>query len=147
MAMAYPMLEELRLKRMVMTDESLELISRSFKNFKVLVLSSCEGFSTDGLAAIAANCRNLTELDLRESEVDDFSGHWLTHFPDSCISLVSLNISCLASGVSFSALERLVGRCPSLRTLRPKLMLRMDALGLPMARTLGLSWSPGPKGC
>lgn len=57
MAMAYPMLEELRLKRMVVTDESLELISRSFKNFKVLVLSSCEGFSTDGLAAIAANCR------------------------------------------------------------------------------------------
>ena len=28
---------------------------------------------------------------------------------------------------------------------QPKLMLRMDALGLPMARTLGLSWSPDPK--
>lgn len=57
MAMAYPWLEEIRLKRMVVTDESLELIAKSFKNFKVLVLSSCEGFSTDGLAAIAANCR------------------------------------------------------------------------------------------
>ncbi|KAJ9696381.1 hypothetical protein PVL29_008548 [Vitis rotundifolia] len=128
MAMAYPMLEELRLKRMVVTDESLELISRSFKNFKVLVLSSCEGFSTDGLAAIAANCRNLRELDLRESEVDDFSGHWLTHFPDSCTSLVSLNISCLASEVSFSALERLVGRCPSLRTLRLNRAVPLDRL-------------------
>ncbi|CBI32265.3 unnamed protein product, partial [Vitis vinifera] len=113
---------------MVVTDESLELISRSFKNFKVLVLSSCEGFSTDGLAAIAANCRNLRELDLRESEVDDFSGHWLTHFPDSCTSLVSLNISCLASEVSFSALERLVGRCPSLRTLRLNRAVPLDRL-------------------
>lgn len=50
-------LEELRLKRMVVTDESLELLSRSFVNFKSLVLVSCEGFTTDGLASIAANCR------------------------------------------------------------------------------------------
>ena len=50
-------LEELRLKRMVVTDKSLELLSRSFMNFKSLVLVSCEGFTTDGLAAIAANCR------------------------------------------------------------------------------------------
>lgn len=57
MSRVYPWLEEIKLKRMVVTDESLELISKSFKNFKVLVLSSCEGFSTDGLAAIAANCR------------------------------------------------------------------------------------------
>lgn len=57
MAVAYPWLEEIRLKRMVVKDEGLELISKSFKNFKVLVLSSCEGFSTVGLAAIAANCR------------------------------------------------------------------------------------------
>ncbi|KAA8543158.1 hypothetical protein F0562_021347 [Nyssa sinensis] len=118
MAGAYPLLEEIRLKRMVVSDEALELISRSFKNFKVLVLSSCEGFATDGLAAIAANCRYLRELDLQESEVDDPSGHWLSHFPDSCTSLVSLNIACLGSEVSFSALERLVARCPNLRTLR-----------------------------
>jgi len=50
-------LEELRLKRMVVSDESLELLSRSFVNFKSLVLVSCEGFTTDGLAAVAANCR------------------------------------------------------------------------------------------
>ena len=50
-------LEELRLKRMVVSDESLDLLSRSFLNFKSLVLVSCEGFTTDGLAAIAANCR------------------------------------------------------------------------------------------
>ena len=50
-------LRELRLKRMVVTDESLELLSRSFVNFESLVLVSCEGFTTDGLAAIASNCR------------------------------------------------------------------------------------------
>lgn len=56
MAEGWPQLEELRLKRMVVTDDCLELIARSFKNFSVLALSSCEGFSTAGLAAIAANC-------------------------------------------------------------------------------------------
>ncbi|XP_073139793.1 protein TRANSPORT INHIBITOR RESPONSE 1-like [Henckelia pumila] len=118
MSGAYPLLEEIKLKRMVVSDESLEMISKSFKNFKVLVLSSCEGFTTEGLASIAANCRNLRELDLGESEVEDLSGHWLTHFPDNYSSLVSLNISCLGSEVNFSVLERLVVRCPNLTTLR-----------------------------
>ncbi|XAR58480.1 hypothetical protein NMG60_11013885 [Bertholletia excelsa] len=118
MAREYPCLEEIRLKRMVVSDESLELIARSFKHFRILVLASCEGFSTDGLAAIAANCRNLQELDLQECEVDDLSGHWLSHFPDTYTSLVSLNIACLSSEVSLSALERLVARCPNLRSLR-----------------------------
>ncbi|XP_014495981.1 protein TRANSPORT INHIBITOR RESPONSE 1-like [Vigna radiata var. radiata] len=128
MACAFPCLEEIRLKRMVITDESLELIAKSFKNFKVLVLTSCEGFTTDGLAAIAANCRNLKELDLQESEVDDLSGHWLSHFPDSYTSLVSLNISCLGNEVSLSALERLLGRCPNLRTLRLNRAVPLDRL-------------------
>ncbi|XP_073140961.1 protein TRANSPORT INHIBITOR RESPONSE 1-like [Henckelia pumila] len=118
MSVAYPFLEEIKLKRMVVTDDSLELISKSFKNFKVLVLSSCEGFTTDGLASIAANCRNLRELDLRESEVEDLNGHWLSHFPDNYTSLVSLNMSCLHSEVNLSTLERLVARCPNLKTLR-----------------------------
>nr|XP_043635699.1 protein TRANSPORT INHIBITOR RESPONSE 1-like [Erigeron canadensis]XP_043635701.1 protein TRANSPORT INHIBITOR RESPONSE 1-like [Erigeron canadensis] len=118
MSKDYPFLEEIRLKRMVVTDECLELISKSFKGFKVLILSSCEGFSTDGLAAIAANCRNLRVLDLRECEVEDLSGHWLSHFPDSFTSLECLNMSCLGSDISFSALERLVARSPNLKILR-----------------------------
>ncbi|XP_075509299.1 protein TRANSPORT INHIBITOR RESPONSE 1-like [Primulina tabacum] len=118
MSVAYPFLEEIKLKRMVVTDDSLELISKSFKNFKVLVLSSCEGFTTDGLASIAANCRNLRELDLRESEVEDLNGHWLSRFPDNYTSLVSLNMSCLHSEVNLSTLERLVARSPNLKTLR-----------------------------
>ncbi|KAL0458000.1 UNVERIFIED_CONTAM: protein TRANSPORT INHIBITOR RESPONSE 1 [Sesamum latifolium] len=103
MSAAYPLLEEIKLKRMVVTDESLELIARSFKNFKVLVLSSCEGFTTDGLASIAANCSGNAEgrLGGLASEVKVCSV-----FPAEC------------SEVSFSALERLVARCPNLRTLR-----------------------------
>ncbi|PIA61619.1 hypothetical protein AQUCO_00300856v1 [Aquilegia coerulea] len=128
MVEAYPWLEELKLKRMVVTDESLELISKSFKNFKVLVLSSCEGFTTDGLGAIASNCRKLTTLDLRECEVDDRRGHWLSQFSENCNSLVSLNIACLDGEVNFCALERLIGRCTNLRSLRLNHAVPLDKL-------------------
>nr|XP_043610005.1 protein TRANSPORT INHIBITOR RESPONSE 1-like [Erigeron canadensis] len=134
MSRAYPRLEEIKLKRMVVTDDCLELIAKSFKNFKVLVLSSCEGFSTDGLAAIAANCRNLRALDLRECEVDDQSGHWLSHFPDSCTSLESLNMSCLGSDVSFSALQRLIARSPNLKTLRLSRSIPLEKLSTLLRR-------------
>ncbi|CAL9750267.1 unnamed protein product [Musa acuminata subsp. burmannicoides] len=118
MAEGWPHLEELRLKRMVVSDDCLELIARCFKNFKVLSLVSCEGFSTAGLAAIAANCRNLRELDLHENEVEDNCLHWMSHFPESFTSLVTLNIACLEGEVNVSVLERLIGRCPNLKTLR-----------------------------
>lgn len=74
------------------------------------------------------NCRNLRELELRESEVDDICGHWLSHFPDSYTSLVSLNISCLGNEVNLSALERLVSRCPNLQTLRLNRAVPLDRL-------------------
>lgn len=127
-------LEELRLKRMVVSDESLELLSRSFMNFKSLVLVSCEGFSTDGLAAVAANCRFLRELDLQENEVDDHKGQWLSCFPDSCTSLVSLNFACLKGDVSLGALERLVARSPNLKSLRLNRSVPLDALQRIMMR-------------
>ncbi|CAA6667837.1 unnamed protein product [Spirodela intermedia] len=92
-----PNLEELHLKRMVISDECLELLARSFPNFRALVLVSCEGFSTDGLAAIATHCNC---------------------FPDSCTSLVSLNFACLKGEVNALALERLVTRCTNLQSLR-----------------------------
>jgi hypothetical protein len=56
-AHACPGLEELQLKRMVVTDECLKRVASSFDNFKSLVLFSCEGFTTYGLATIATNCR------------------------------------------------------------------------------------------
>lgn len=121
-------LEELRLKRMVVSDDCLELLSRSFVNFKSLVLVSCEGFTTDGLAAIAANCRYLRELDLQEIEVDDNRGQWISCFPDSCTSLVSLNFSCLKGEINLTALERLVARSPNLKSLRLNRAVPLDTL-------------------
>lgn len=56
-ASKYPFLEELRLKRMSVTDESLEFLALNFPNFKALSLLSCDGFSTDGIAAIATHCK------------------------------------------------------------------------------------------
>ncbi|KAJ6965396.1 protein AUXIN SIGNALING F-BOX 2-like [Populus alba x Populus x berolinensis] len=121
-------LEELKLKRMIISDECLELISRSFANFKSLILVSCEGFSTDGLAAIASNCRFLRELDLQENDVEDHRGHWLSFFPDTCTSLVSLNFACLKGDVNLAALERLVARSPNLRSLRLNHAVPLDIL-------------------
>ncbi|CAI8613459.1 unnamed protein product [Vicia faba] len=121
-------LEELRLKRMVVSDESLELLSRSFMNFKSLVLVSCEGFTTDGLAAVAANCRSLRELDLQENEVDDHKGQWLSCFPENCTSLIALNFACLKGEINVGALERLVARSPNLKSLRLNRSVPADAL-------------------
>ncbi|XAR52051.1 hypothetical protein NMG60_11006900 [Bertholletia excelsa] len=121
-------LEELRLKRMVVSDEGLELLSRSFVHFKSLVLISCEGFTTDGLAAIASNCRYLKELDLQENDIEDDRGQWLSCFPDSCTSLVSLNFACLKGKVNLVALERLVSRCRNLVSLRLNQAVPIDNL-------------------
>lgn len=121
-------LEELRLKRMIVSDEALELLSRSFPNFKSLVLVSCEGFTTDGLAAIASNCRFLRELDLQENDVEDSRGQWLSCFPDCCTSLTSLNFACLKGEVNLPALERLVARCRNLKSLRLNHAVPLDAL-------------------
>ncbi|KAA8515380.1 hypothetical protein F0562_019009 [Nyssa sinensis] len=117
-ASAYPFLEELRLKRMAVTDESLEFLATSFPNFKALSLLSCEGFSTDGLAAIATHCKNLTELDIQENGMEDSGGGWLSCFPENFTSLEVLNFASLNSDVSFDVLERLVTRCKSLRVLK-----------------------------
>ncbi|XP_024988911.1 protein TRANSPORT INHIBITOR RESPONSE 1-like isoform X3 [Cynara cardunculus var. scolymus] len=94
---AYPFLEELRLKRMAVSDESLEFLATNFQGFKALSLLSCDGFSTDGLKAIATNCKNLTELDVQENGIDDLGGHWLSCFPESLSSLEILNFASLNS--------------------------------------------------
>ncbi|KAJ6802735.1 transport inhibitor response 1-like protein [Iris pallida] len=127
-AEAWPELEEIRLKRMVVDDDCLEVIGRSFRNLKVLGFVSCEGFSTSGLAAIARNCRNLRVLDLQETEVEDTCGHWLSCFPESFTSLVSLNIACLEGEVNVSVLERLVSRCTNLKTLKLNHAVPLDRL-------------------
>ncbi|WCJ26927.1 Protein TRANSPORT INHIBITOR RESPONSE 1 [Euphorbia peplus] len=124
----YPFLEELKLKRMTVTDQSLEFLAVNFPNFKALSLLSCDGFSTDGLAAIATHCKNLTELDIQENGVDDKSGSWLSCFPESFSSLEVLNFSNLNSDVNFDALERLVSRCKSLRVLKVNKNITLEQL-------------------
>ncbi|KAI3851356.1 hypothetical protein MKX03_006702 [Papaver bracteatum] len=118
MANNYPGLEELRLNRMVVFDHSLELLSRSFPNFKSIVLVSCEGFTADGLR----------ELDLQNSEVEDPRGQLLSFFPHTCTSLVSLNFACLKGEVDLGALERLVERCPNLISLKVNRSVPLEML-------------------
>ncbi|KAK4485170.1 hypothetical protein RD792_007783 [Penstemon davidsonii] len=127
-AKVYPFLEELRLKRMTVSDESLELLAKSFPSFKALSLSSCEGFSDSGLKAIASHCRNLTELDIQDSITEDVSGTWLSSFPENFASLEVLNFASLNSEISFDALERLVSRCKSLRVLKVNESITLDQL-------------------
>ncbi|KAJ0081532.1 hypothetical protein Patl1_10892 [Pistacia atlantica] len=124
----YPFLEELRLKRMTVSDESLEYLAANFQNFKVLSLLSCDGFSTDGLAAIATHCKNLTELDIQENGVEDRSGSWLSCFPESFTSLEVLNFASMSAEVNFDALERLVSRCKSLKVLKVNKSISLEQL-------------------
>lgn len=119
MAVAYPRLEKVCLKRMAVTYDDLELLVHSFPNFKELVLVCCEGFGTSGLALVAANCRKLRVLDLIESEVsDDDEVDWLSCFPGSGTSLESLVFDCVECPINFNALERLVARSPLLKILK-----------------------------
>ncbi|CAN0852696.1 Transport inhibitor response 1-like protein Os04g0395600 [Linum grandiflorum] len=128
-ASEYPFLEELRLKRMRVTDESLELLAVNFADFKALSLLSCDGFSTGGLASIAANCKNLTELDIQENGIEDTGSDWLSCFPDDFNSLEVLNFSTLNTEVDPQVLENLVSRCSkSLKVLKVDRTVPLDCL-------------------
>jgi transport inhibitor response 1 len=76
-------------------------------------------------------CRNLAELELQENEIDVRSGEWLTSFPETYTSLVSLNFATVRSEVNYVdvvALERLVARCPSLKKLKLNKEISLDQL-------------------
>lgn len=60
--------------------------------------------------------------------MEDNCCHWLSHFPESFTSLISLNIACLDGEVNVSVLERLVSRCTNLRTLRLNRLAPLDRL-------------------
>ncbi|KAI3869351.1 hypothetical protein MKX03_014529 [Papaver bracteatum] len=127
-ASAYHCLEQLKLKRMTVTDESLEFLAHSFLKFKAISLVSCDGFSTEGIASIATYCRNLTELDIQENSIDDLGGSWLSCFPENYTSLEVLNFANLQSEVSFDALEKLVTRCKSLKALKVNRNITLEQL-------------------
>ncbi|KAH7834825.1 hypothetical protein Vadar_020069 [Vaccinium darrowii] len=108
---------------------------------------TCVGFSGNGLDAIATNCRFLEHLDLLKCNAGHDNGHWLSCFPESFTSLISLNFSCLRGAVNLVDLEKLVARCPNLRNLRlsklvPLTTLSKIAMLAPQLVELGL----GPPG-
>lgn len=67
MAKAYPWLEKVYLKRMSVSNDDLARLAESFPSFKELVLVCCEGFGTNGLAAVASKCRYPLSPDLFRS--------------------------------------------------------------------------------
>lgn len=117
----YNGLECLRLKRMTVSDESLRIVALAFPNFRSLRLSSCDGFTTDGLEWITRHCRHLTELDLQENEIQVRGVGWLTAFPETQTSLESLNFANIHTPLDeydFHSLYALVTRCPKLTKLK-----------------------------
>ncbi|GFS43989.1 RNI-like superfamily protein [Actinidia rufa] len=118
MAHCYRALEKLCLKRMLVTNEDLELLAR-FPSFRELVLVCCDGFGTSGLAVVASKCRKLRVLDLTDDEITDDEIDWISCFPEGETCLESLIFDCVESPINFEALERLVARSPSLKKLKP----------------------------
>lgn len=66
----------------------------------------------------AFDFRQLTVLDLIESEVTDDAHDWIAEFPEDKTCLESLIFDCVECGINFEALERLVARSPSLKKLK-----------------------------
>ncbi|KAJ6735675.1 F-BOX/TPR REPEAT PROTEIN POF3 [Salix viminalis] len=134
MALTYPWLEKVHLKRMSVTDDDLALLAESFSGFKELVLVCCDGFGTSGLAIVASRCRQLKVLDLIESEVSDDDVDWISYFPDTGTCLESLIFDCVECPIDFDALERLVANSPSLKKLRLNRHVSMGQLHRLMAQ-------------
>lgn len=70
--------------------------------------------------------------------MEDRGPRWLSCFPDSCTSLVSLNFACIKGEVNPGSLERLVARSPNLRSLRLNRSVSVDALSKILMRTPNL---------
>jgi transport inhibitor response 1 len=80
---------------------------------------------------VLLTCRNLAELELQENDIEFRSGAWLTGFPETYTSLVSLNFATVRSKVNYVdivALEHLVARCPLLKTLKLNKEITPDQL-------------------
>ncbi|PKA59495.1 Transport inhibitor response 1-like protein [Apostasia shenzhenica] len=137
MAVAYPFLERIYLKRMTVADADLVLLASSFPCFRDLSLICCDGFTTAGLAAVAENCRHLRSLDLIENDVEDDEDEvvdWVSRFPAGKTCLESLVFDCVGCAVNSDALEALVARSPFLRRLRVNEFIAVGRLCQLMAR-------------
>ncbi|KAJ4950833.1 hypothetical protein NE237_027665 [Protea cynaroides] len=81
MASAYPWLEKVYLKRMLVTDDDLNLLASSFPGFKELVLVCCDG--------------QLRVLDLIDDDVMVDEVDWISCFPETGTCLESLSFDCV----------------------------------------------------
>ncbi|KAG8073766.1 hypothetical protein GUJ93_ZPchr0006g44545 [Zizania palustris] len=121
---AFPALSSFFLKRITITDDDLDLVSRSLPaSFRDLSLVLCDGFSSAGLASIASHCRGLRVLDVVDCEMNEDEDDelvvvdWVAAFPPGPTDLESLCFECYARPVAFAALEALVARSPRLSRL------------------------------
>lgn len=80
------------------------------------------------MGCVLLGCRNLTELDIQENGIDDKNGNWLSCFPESFTSLEVLNFANLHSDVNFDALEKLIRRCKSFKTLKVNKSITLEQL-------------------
>ncbi|KAL3627636.1 hypothetical protein CASFOL_028999 [Castilleja foliolosa] len=124
-AEVYPFLEELRLKRMHITDASLELLANSSR---LCPCRAVKGLVKMGLKLLLLIAVNLTELDIQDSVTEDINGDWLSCFPENFTSLETLNIASFNTWDSFDVLEQLVSRCKSLRVLKVYKFTNLDQL-------------------
>ncbi|XP_074263595.1 transport inhibitor response 1-like protein [Silene latifolia] len=134
-AFAYPWLEKVWFKRMVVRDDDLMVIGESFSGLKEVTLVCCEGFGTKGLGFLVSKSRQLRVLDLFEAEVNDDEVDWISCFPEGETCLESLTFDCVEStGIEFTALENLVARSPNLKKLRLNRYISIGQLHRLMAR-------------
>ncbi|KAH9626496.1 hypothetical protein KSS87_020198 [Heliosperma pusillum] len=132
---AYPWLEKVLFKRMVVRDADLLAISERFSGLKEVTLVCCEGFGTKGLAFLVSNSRQLRVLDLFEAEVNDDEVDWISCFPEGETCLESLTFDCVESPrIEFSVLENLLARSPNLKKLRLNRYISIGQLYRLMAR-------------
>ncbi|XP_052150037.1 transport inhibitor response 1-like protein [Oryza glaberrima] len=138
-AAAFPALASLFLKRITVTDDDLDLVSRSLPaSFRDLSLLLCDGFSSAGLASIASHCRGLRVLDVVDCEMNDDDDEvvdWVAAFPPGTTDLESLSFECYVRPVSFAALEALVARSPRLTRLGVNEHVSLGQLRRLMANT------------
>nr|GEY74031.1 hypothetical protein [Tanacetum cinerariifolium] len=115
MAKAYPLLEEIKLKRMVVSDEGLEMIGGVFgvlRNMRELDLPESEGEDLMSLSALQRLVARSPNLKTRAVQLEKFSTlllraphHMLTFLNSSYATIESPDVS------------KIISQCPNLQRL------------------------------
>ncbi|XP_076953370.1 coronatine-insensitive protein 1-like [Bidens hawaiensis] len=119
-ARSFGCLKAVHFRRMIVTDEDLEVLARSRGHvLQVLKLDKYSGFSTDGLLHICRLCRNLNTLFLEESQILEKDGEWLHELALNNTVLETLNFYMTdLSQVNFKDLELIARKCKSLASVK-----------------------------